>query len=161
MSYARSRLAPLIIVITFASFLSGCGEDGSGEPYSLSLVYCDNPEAAEVSCSLSGYSMADDSALRAKLDGCAAAGCHGASGLPATSWTMDLSGSVEDALSALSVRADGSNYLLVDAADPDCSQLLSEVTERPIGAVRMPVVGGFWSSDEIACFRSYLHDISN
>jgi hypothetical protein len=61
----------------------------------------------------------------------------------------------------LSVRADGSNYLLVDDADPDCSQLLSEVTERPIGAVRMPVVGGFWSSDEIACFRSYLHDMSN
>ena len=161
MSYLPISLARIALIMTIGSLLIACGEAETGEPYSLSLVYCDNPEATEVSCSLEGYSTGDDSALRAKLEGCAAASCHGAAGLPATSWTIDLSGSVGDALSALTVQADGTNYLLVDNADPDCSQMLSEVTDRTIGGVRMPVVGGFWSRDEIDCFRSYLHEMSN
>jgi hypothetical protein len=161
MSYSVVNLARIILLVSFGSVLVACGEAGTSEPYSLSLVYCDNPEASALSCSLPGYSMANDSALRAKLEGCATASCHGASGLPATSWTIDLSGSVGAALSALRVRADGSNYFLVDDADPDCSQLLSEVSERTIGGVRMPVVGGFWSAEEIDCFRSYLHEMSN
>lgn len=161
MSQGRTNLARIIVLVTCGLVLAACGESGTGEPFSLSLVYCDNPEAPAVSCSLPGYEAADDSGLRAKLEGCATEGCHGTSGLPATSWTLDLSGSVEEALSALAFPADGSNYWLVDVADPDCSQMLSEVTERTIGGVRMPVTGGFWSSGEIDCFRSYLHDMSN
>jgi len=105
-----------------------------------------------------GYSMQDDSALRAKLETCAAGGCHN-DPVPATTWTIDLSGSVEGALSALTTFADESPYFLVDDLDPDCSQMLSEVTTQPIGAVRMPVAGGFWSSAEADCLRSYLHEM--
>jgi hypothetical protein len=103
--------------------------------------------------------MADDSALRAKLEGCAMSGCHGTAGVPSTSWTLDLSGSVQGALSALNTFADNSPYFLVDDLDPDCSQMLSEMTSKPVGAVRMPVTGGYWNSDEIECFRSYLHEM--
>jgi hypothetical protein len=134
----------------------GCA---AGQPFTASLVYCDNPAAAEPSCSLAGYSMTDDSALRAKLEGCAMSGCHGTAGVPSTSWTLDLSGSVQGALSALNTFADDSPYFLVDDLDPDCSEVLSNVTSQPVGAVRMPVTGGYWSSDEIDCFRSYLHEL--
>jgi hypothetical protein len=144
-----------MILVTCGLVLVACGESDTGEPFSLNLVYCENPDVAAPSCSLSGYSMADDSALRAKLEGCAAAGCH-ASGSP--NFSLDLSGSVQGALSALTVPGAGT-YYLVDDFDPDCSQMLSEVTERPVGAVRMPVTGGFWSSNEIDCFRSYLHEM--
>lgn len=133
---------------------SGCNP---GEPFSLNLVYCDNPDVAAPSCDLTGYSMQDDSALAAKLGGCAVGGCHLSPA--ATSWTMDLSGSVEGALSTLTVAGGTGGYFLVDDADPDCSLLLSEVTPLPIAGVRMPVTGSFWNSAEIDCFRSYLHEM--
>jgi len=144
-----------MVFVTCGLVLVACGDSGTGEPFSLNLVYCDNPAADELSCDLPGYSMGDDMALRTKLEGCAAAGCHG-SGSP--NFSLDLSGSVQAALSALTVPGAGT-YYLVDDFDPDCSQMLSEVTDRPVGAVRMPVTGGFWSPNEIACFRSYLHEM--
>jgi hypothetical protein len=106
-----------------------------------------------------GYDMVDDAALRAKLEGCTGSTCHGGGSLAATTWTMDLSGSVEGALSALTTFAEKSPYFLVDDLDPDCSQMLSEVTTQSIGGVRMPVTGGFWSRAETDCFRSYLHEM--
>ncbi|KPK17360.1 MAG: hypothetical protein AMJ62_01555 [Myxococcales bacterium SG8_38] len=151
MNLVRSTLA---IVCGLA--LNACGESDTGQPFAANLVYCDNPEAAAPSCSSGGYSLADDSALRAKLAGCAANGCHGA--LSATTWTLDLSGSVEDALVALTTYADRSPYFLVDDLDPDCSQMLSEVTSKPVG-VRMPATGNYWSAAETDCFRSYLHEL--
>jgi hypothetical protein len=99
-------------------------------------------------------------ALRTKLDGCASASCHGGGLDSATTWTLDLSGSVEGGLSALNHFADGSPFFLVDDLDPDCSQMLAEVSTRPVGAVRMPVTGGFWSTDEVDCFRKFLHDMN-
>lgn len=159
MSYSWNNLARIIALVTLGSGIIACGESDVGEPFSADLTYCDNPAAAEPSCSLDGYSVADDSALRAKLEGCATGGCHGASGLAATTWTLDLSGSVQAGLSALTTFADDSPYFLVDDSDPDCSQMLSEVTSKPVGAVRMPVTGGFWSAAEADCFRSYLHEV--
>ncbi len=146
-----------MVLVACGSVLAACGESDTGEPFSLNLVYCDNPDVAAPSCDLPGYSMQDDSALRAKLDTCAAGGCHSAPA--ATSWTMNLSGSVEAALSALTVPGETPGYDVVDDLDPDCSLMLSEVTERPIGSIRMPVTGGYWTRAEADCFRSYLHEM--
>jgi hypothetical protein len=159
MLYTRTNMVRWMVLAACGLALVACGESGVGEPFSANLVYCDNPTASEPSCSLSGYSMADDSALRAKLEGCTVSGCHGASGPTATTWTLDLSGSVQGAMSALTTFADDSPYFLVDDLDPDCSQVLSEITSKPVGAVRMPVTGGFWSTAEADCFRSYLHEM--
>ena len=160
MSYTRTNLARFLVLVTFGSALAACGEGDTGAPLSANWVYCDNLEVAAPSCSLDGYSMADDSELRMKLDGCASASCHGGGVDSATTWTLDLSGSVEDGLSALNHFADGSPFFLVDDLDPDCSQMLAEVSARPVGAVRMPVTGGFWSTDEVDCFRKFLHDMN-
>ena len=73
---------------------------------------------------------------------------------------MDLSNGVEAALSPLTIPVGTAGYFLVDDQDPDCSLLLSEVSDRPVGAVRMPVTGNYWSSAEIDCFRSYLHELN-
>jgi len=149
-----------MVLVACVVVLAACGESDTGPAFTGSnLTYCDNPLVAAPSCNLTGYSMQDDSALSAKLESCASSTCHGGGSLAATTWTMDLSGSVQGALSALMTFADESPYFLVDDADPDCSQMLSEVTTQPIGAVRMPVTGGFWSSAETDCFRSYLHEM--
>ena len=148
----------------FALFaLAACGESGTAEPRLRNLVFCENPEAAAPSCSLDGYSLADDSALRAKLAGCAVTGCHGNPGTANLPWELDLSApSVESALAPLAniTAINGVDYL-VDRFDPDCSNLLTKLTEQPAGGNRMPLSGPFWSADEIDCFRSYLHEVSN
>lgn len=159
MLYTRKNLVGSMVLGACALALAACGGSDVGEPFTARLVYCDNPEAAAPSCSLSGFSMADDSALRAKLEGCTMSGCHGTSGPRETTWSLDLSGSVDDALSSLATFADSSSYFLIDDLDPDCSQMLSEVTSKPVGAVRMPVTGGFWSTAEADCFRAYLHEL--
>ena len=148
-----------LVVLTALGFtLGACGEsDGTTAPRGLGLVYCDNPDVAAPSCTLDGYSLADDSALRAKLEGCANGGCHGTS-LPATTWSMDLSGSVQDALAALTQPGQTGVYDLVDPIEADCSQMLAEVSERPTG-VRMPAGGPYWSTAEVDCFRSYLNEL--
>jgi hypothetical protein len=127
---------------------------------SANWVYCDNIALEDPSCYLPGFAIGDDAELRTKLDGCASAGCHGGGPASATTWSLDLSGSVEDGLSALNHLADGSPFFLVDDGDPDCSQMLAEVSTRPVGAVRMPVTGGFWEPEQIECFRKYLHDMN-
>jgi len=159
MLYTRKNLVRFMALATCGAALGACGAGDTGQPFTATYVYCDNPEAAAPSCSLSGFSMADDSALRTKLEGCAQMNCHGPSGVPATTWTLDLSGSVQGALMSLTTFADSSPYFLVDDLDPDCSQLLTEVTSKPVGAVRMPVTGGFWSTAETDCFRSYLNEL--
>ena len=161
MLYRRMNLVRTVLVVGCASIVGACGGTDTGPPYQQpALVYCDNPDVAAPSCSLTGYSLADDSALRTKLEGCALTGCHGMSAI--TTWRVDLSGSVEEALSSLTTFADGSPYFLVDDVDPDCSQMLAEVTSKPIGLVRMPNTGNpsdYWSSAEADCFRSYLHEL--
>jgi len=159
MLFTRTILVRFMALTTLGLLAAACGEgDAGGEPFSLNLVYCDNPDVAAPSCDLRGYTLNDDSGLRAKLDGCAVGGCHVSPA--ATLWTMDLlSGSVEGALSELTIQGQTSGYYLVDNVDPDCSVMLSEVTERPIGTVRMPVTGGYWSTAEVDCFRSYLHEM--
>lgn len=158
MPFTRTNLVRWTTLASLGMLAAACGESSSAEPRGLNLVYCENPDAAVPSCDLSGYSMNDDSALRAKLEGCATGVCHGEP-LSATTWTLDLSGSVEGALSALTIPGGTGQFDLVDDFDPDCSQMLSEVSSRPIGAVRMPVTGGYWSTSEIDCFRSYLHEM--
>ena len=156
MPYTRTNLVRFMVLLACGSVLVACGESDAGEPFSLNLVYCDNPDVAAPSCDLPGYTMNDDSALRAKLDGCATGGCHTAPS--ATSWTMNVSGSVQDALSALTVAGE-TGYYVIDDVDPDCSLMLSEVTDRPIGTIRMPVTGGYWSKAQTDCFRSYLPEM--
>jgi len=103
--------------------------------------------------------MADDSGLRAKLEGCAVAGCHGNPGTAGIPWTLDLSGSsVESALSPLRTVGLNGDYV-VDDVDPDCSNLLTKVTDQPAGGSRMPLTPPYWSSAEVDCFRSYLHEM--
>jgi hypothetical protein len=157
----RMNLVRTILLVAFGSALGGCGDTGTAEPREASYVYCANPDAAAVSCTLPGYTLDDDSGLRAKLESCATVGCHGMGGVPAaTTWTLDLSGSVEDALSGLTTS--GVAFLLIDDEDPDCSQMLAEVTSKPIGLVRMPNTGNpadYWTSAEADCFRSYLHEL--
>lgn len=158
MPFSRTSLVRFIGLATLSLVLSACGESGTAEPRGLSLVYCDNPDAAAPSCGLAGYSMQDDSALHAKLSGCATGGCH-SDPLSATTWNLDMSGTVQSALSALTVSGGTGVFDLVDDFDPDCSQMLSEVSERPVGAVRMPVTGAYWSADEVDCLRAYLHEL--
>jgi hypothetical protein len=130
--------------------------EATGNPRSRNLVYCENPEVAAPSCALAGYSLSDDSALRAKLEGCAIAGCHGD---PSPTYTLDLSApSLQETLTALTLtRATNGDYL-VDELDPDCSTMLTKLTDEPAGGLRMPATGVYWSTDEIDCFRSYLHE---
>ncbi len=147
-----------MMLVACGSVLVACGDDGSeGPPKAAEYIYCDNPDVAAPSCDLPGFTLNDDSGLAVKLDGCAVGGCHNAPA--ATNWTMNLSGSVEGALSDLTVPAETPGYNVVDSVDPDCSLMLSEITERPIGSVRMPVTGGYWSRAETDCFRSYLHEM--
>ena len=160
MSHTGIRMVRVAVLVTLGSALAACGDSGGGGGAAPRSLYCDNPDAAAISCSLSGYTASDDSAIRAKLEGCAMAGCHAASG-GFTSWSMDLSGGVQGALSALTIPAGTSGFYLFDDQDPDCSLMLSEVSDTPVGAVRMPVTGGYWSAAEVDCFRSYLHEISN
>jgi hypothetical protein len=109
--------------------------------------------------------MEDDSALRAKLQGCAVAGCHGAG---ATTFSMDLAtSSVQAALAPLATQVGVNGDDLVDDYDPDCSYMLTKVTDqwnsnpKPGPGGRMPLTPPYWSATEIDCFRSYLHDMSN
>ena len=157
----RTGILRAAVLLTLGSVLGACGDSGgTAAAPPRSLTYCDNPDAAAVSCTLPGYTASDDSALRAKLEGCALAGCHAASG-GFTPWSLDLSGGVEAALSALTIPAGTSGFYLFDDRDPDCSLVLSELSDTPVGAVRMPVTGDYWSASEVDCLRSYLHEISN
>ena len=162
MPYTRTNLVRFMILVACGSVLVACGESDTGEPFSANWVYCDNPEAEEQpSCDLTGFAVGDDAALRTKLETCTASICHGGGPNAATTWMLDLSGSVEAGLSALNHAADDSLFWLVDGVDPDCSQMLAEVSTKPFGGVRMPSGGaGSWSTDEVDCFRKYLHDIN-
>ena len=125
----------------------------------VGLVFCNNPDAAAPSCSLAGFSRADDSAIRSKLEGCAVAGCHGAG---AVTFTMDLAtASVEAALAPLSNQIGVNGNPLVDQFYPDCSDMLTKVTDGWGAGQRMPLGGTPWSGAEIDCFRSYLNEIGN
>lgn len=159
MSYTPTNLARFLVLVSFGSVLAACGDSGTAEPRLRNLVYCENPDVAEPSCSLSGYSMADDSALRTKLEGCAAVGCHGTGGTAVTTWTMDLSGSVEDALSPLTNVIGVNGDYLVDDFDAACSDILRKLTTDWGNGQRMPLVPPHWSMGETDCFLSYLHEM--
>jgi hypothetical protein len=151
-----------MVLVACGSVLAACGVDSSaGPPKAKELVYCDNPDVAAPSCDLMGYDMVDDSALRAKLEGCAAGTCHGDTENASTVWTLDLSGSVQDALAPLAtILGVNGLYYLVDDVDQDCSKMLTEVSVVPAGGLRMPLAAPAWSDDEIDCFRKYLHDMN-
>lgn len=158
MSYARASQASIILVMTLGSALSACGgESGPAEPRLRNLVYCENPNVGAPACELEGYSLADDSSLGAKLQSCAAGGCHGDLGV--TSWSLDLTGSVEEALAPLTAVIGASGDDLVDTFDPDCSYMLTKLTDQPAGGQRMPLSPPHWSSGEVDCFRAYLHEL--
>jgi len=162
MSYTPTNFARFLVLVSFGSVLAACGDSTTAEPRVRNLVYCENPDVAAPSCSIAaGYSMADDSALHAKLSTCAVGGCHGTGGTAVTTWTLDMSGSVQNALAPLATTLGASGDYLVDEFDPDCSYILTKVTNQPAGGSRMPLTPPHWSTDEIDCFRSYLHDMSN
>ena len=160
MSYTRTNLARFLVLVSFGSALVACGDSSSeGPPKLRNLTYCENPNVGAPSCSLAGYTMADDSGLRAKLEGCAAEGCHGTGGTAVTTWTMDLSGSVEDALTPLANVIGVNGDYLVDDFDADCSDMLRKLTTDWGNGQRMPLVPPHWSMGETDCFRSYLHEM--
>jgi hypothetical protein len=147
-----------MVWVSCGSVLLACGESGTAEPRLRNLVYCENPEVAAPSCGLVGYALSDDSALRAKLEGCAIAGCHAD---PSTTFTLDLSRpSLQQSLSALTFTTATNGDYVVDELDPDCSNMLTKLTDEPALGARMPWPNGpYWSTDEIDCFRSYLHEL--
>ncbi|MGB5681560.1 MAG: hypothetical protein WBM47_06885 [Polyangiales bacterium] len=158
MSYTPTRLATMIVVLTTSSVLSACGESGTtAEPRLRNLVYCENPNVSAPSCTLSGYSLMDDSELGAKLQTCAAGGCHG--DFAVTTWSLDLSGSVEEAFAPLTTVIGASGDDLIDSFDPDCSYMLTKVTDQPAGGSQMPLSPPYWSSAEVDCFRAYLNEL--
>ncbi|NNK43506.1 MAG: hypothetical protein HKP46_12765 [Myxococcales bacterium] len=141
------------------SLLAACGESDSAAPGPRALVFCNNPDAAALSCSLSGFSTADDSAIRSKLEGCAVAGCHGAG---AATFSIDLATeSIEASLAPLATQVGVNGTFLVDSFDADCSDMLTKVTDDWGAGQRMPLGGTPWSGAEIDCFRSYLNEIGN
>ncbi|MGB5194174.1 MAG: hypothetical protein WBN70_14420 [Polyangiales bacterium] len=148
----------MIVVLTTSSVLSACGESGTtAEPRLRNLVYCENPNVSAPSCTLSGYSLMDDSELGAKLQTCAAGGCHG--DFAVTTWSLDLSGSVEEAFAPLTTVIGASGDDLIDSFDPDCSYMLTKVTDQPAGGSQMPLSPPYWSSAEVDCFRAYLNEL--
>lgn len=153
----------LLVIGTFA--VAACGDTSPAETRELrNLVYCENPEVASPSCDLTGYSLADDSELRTKLETCAVGGCHGTGGTAVSKWTLDLSEptvTVQSALVPLATYTGLNGDYLVDEFDPDCSYMLTKLTDRPAGGSRMPYGLPHWSASEIDCFRSYLHEMSN
>ncbi len=162
MSYTRMNWMRFMALLTCGSALMACGESEPAEPRLRELVFCENPDVSAPFCALAGYSMADDSALRTKLEGCASAGCHGTGGTAVTTWNLDLSASsVQGALIPLTSVIGLSGDYLVDEFDPDCSYMLTKVTDDPAGGSRMPLTPPHWSSDEIDCFRAYLNEMSN
>lgn len=161
MFYPQTKLPGLILLVTFVSVVAACGDTGTAEPRLRNLVFCENPDVAAPSCALSGYTMADDSALHAKLEGCAVGGCHGSPGTAGIPWTLDLSGSVQGALSPLTTTVGLSGDYVIDEFDPDCSNMLTKVTDQPAGGSRMPLTEQYWEPEEVDCFRSYLHDMTN
>jgi hypothetical protein len=147
-----------MVLATCGLVLVACGESGTAEPRLRNLVYCENPDVAAPSCSLAGYSTADDSALSAKLATCAsAAGCHGANAI--TTWTLDMSGSVQSALAPLETVLSLNGDYLVDELNADCSDVLRKLTEQWGAGQRMPLAGTPWNRDETDCFRSYLNEL--
>jgi hypothetical protein len=147
-----------MVLVTCGLALVACGESGTAEPRLRNLVYCENPDVAAPSCSLAGYSMADDSALAAKLASCAsAAGCHGANAI--TTWTLDMSGSVQGALAPLETVLSLNGDYLVDELDADCSDMLRKLTDQWGAGQRMPLASTPWTRDETDCFRSYLNEL--
>lgn len=159
MSYPSIYSMRILLLAALGVLLVACGEDGTSEPRLRNLVYCENPDVPAVSCGLSGYSMSDDSALRAKLEGCTSVGCHG---MNAATFEIDLSGpSVQSALAPLAATRATNGDLLVDGFDPDCSNILTKLTSQPGSGLQMPIGAPAWSTDELDCFRSYLHEMSN
>ena len=159
MSYTQIKPARFILLVTLVSVVAACGDTGTAEPRLRNLTFCENPDVAAPSCTLGGYTLTDDSELHAQLETCAVAGCHGDGGV--TTWSLDLSGSVQNALVPLASTLGLSGDYLVDEFDPDCSYMLTKVTDQPAGGSRMPLTPPHWDSDEIDCFRSYLHDMTN
>ena len=148
-----------MVLVACGSGLAACGESEPAASGPRALVFCNNPDAAPLSCSLAGFSMADDSAIRGKLEGCAVAGCHGAG---AVTFSIDLAtASVEAALAPLSNQIGVNGNPLVDQFYPDCSDMLTKVTDDWGAGQRMPLGGTQWSDAEIDCFRSYLDEIGN
>ncbi len=159
MLYTRTNLMRFMVLAIGTVAVTACGDTSPAETQQArNLVYCENPDAAAPSCSLTGYSVADDSGLRTKLEGCAVGGCHAP---PSATFTLDLSGSVQSALAPLAATLGANGDYLVDEFNPDCSYMLTKLTSKPPIGLRMPSTPPYWSTDEIDCFRSYLHDMSN
>ena len=70
-----------------------------------------------------------------------------------------MSGSVQNALSPLTSVIGASGDQLVDTFDPDCSYMLTKVTDQPAGGQRMPLAASPWTDAEIECFRAYLYEL--
>ena len=152
MSYTRMNWMRFMALLTCGSALMACGESEPATSGPRALVFCNNADAAALSCSLAGFSMADDSAIRSKLEGCAVAGCHGAG---AVTFSINLAtASVEESLAPLATQVGISGNPLVDQFYPDCSDLLTKVTDDWGAGQRMPLGGTPWSNAEIECFRS-------
>ena len=154
-------LRALLFTSLVVHALSACGSEEEVEDSDPKAVFCQNPDAGTPVCLLPGFDV------QAMLAGCAgdpvAGGCHAGASRP-TSMVLDVTDgtSAEDALNALRNVQGLSGNDLVDPADPDCSDVLTKVTDEPGFGSRMPTVQSgqpFWTDSEIDCFRKYLNDL--
>ena len=137
------------------------GTGGTGGVQPQILTYCNNPEAGTPTCEIPGFD------IRAEMIGCAgdpvAGGCHSGAE-PQLGFEIDTTapGSspadwVREYVNAPATVCGADR--LIDAADPDCSFMLTKVTDKPKCGSRMPFnAEDHFTDQEADCFRKWVHD---
>ena len=145
--------------------IASCGsiefEEPPPPPVQQRLTFCNNPAAGSPECSIPEFDVGEE------LIGCAgdpiAGGCH-AGPEPPLGFEIDVAApntSPADWLREyLNVPATiCSGDLLIDPANPDCSFILTKVTDQPKCGDRMPATASeHFSMEKMNCFRRWMHD---
>lgn len=163
-THSRIHLGCLLLGL-LATTGCGPGQIGGDDPPPVGsprgLTFCENNDAPVPNCFFPDFDV------RAKLEGCAgdpqAGGCHAGSNRP-TDMEIDLSDPMDTPETVLSAYVNegatlcGADFL-IDPVNPDCSLILTKLTDKPSCGQRMPVSASqHWDDDEIDCFRKWLHD---
>jgi len=91
---------------------------------------------------------------------CGSALCHGGGADSHPRASLDLTSPGVETRLVNRTSCDCPEFLRVDPNDPDRSFLLAKLIDPPAGCgVRMPL-DGFLTQDELACVRSWIHEIA-
>lgn len=154
MPHRRTIKLEMMTLAFGVSLMIACGDSGSDGP-AKNLCQSDN-----ALCAIPNF---EEEVLRPKLEGCAGDPALGSCHIRGTiQSTMELDvtdpGTSVDAEIGALIGQNGLGGPIVDTSCTDGSFLVSKLTANPMGGLRMPLDGDFWSSDEIDCFRVYLND---